>query len=73
MISMTTTSSNSVFAVRSAHPNAFGTSQTRETLSEIAIVLTSNGSSLLAPVSLLRLEDLLAVRAHSSSFIVGFF
>jgi len=30
-----TTSSNSMFAVRSAHPNAFGTSQTRKPLGEI--------------------------------------
>jgi hypothetical protein len=30
------TSSNSVFAVRFAHANAFGTSQTRKTLYEIA-------------------------------------
>jgi hypothetical protein len=29
------TSSNSVFAVRFAHPNTFGTSQTPTTLSEI--------------------------------------
>jgi len=30
------TSYNSVFAVRFAHANTFGTSQTRKTLSEIA-------------------------------------
>jgi len=33
----TLTLPNSVFAVRCAHPNAFGTSQTRRPLSEIAI------------------------------------
>ena len=32
---MIATSSNSVFAVRFAHPNAFGTSQTRKTLYEM--------------------------------------
>jgi len=30
------TSPNSVFAIHFAHPNAFGTSQTRKTLDEIA-------------------------------------
>ena len=34
MTRLSNTSSNSVFAVRFAHPNAFGTSQTRRPLKE---------------------------------------
>ncbi len=34
---MVATSPNSVFAVRFANPNAFGTSQTRNPLSEIGL------------------------------------
>jgi len=43
-----TTSPNSVFAVRFAHPNAFGTSQTRETLYAIQKIffLTKNDNRL---------------------------
>jgi len=36
VMSSSCTSSNSVFAVRFAYPNAFGTSQTRKTLYAIA-------------------------------------
>jgi hypothetical protein len=35
------TSANSVFAVRYAHLNAFGTSQTRKTLYEMAAEMTA--------------------------------
>ena len=36
---------NSVFAVRFAHPNAFGTSQTRRALYEIAAANKGNTNS----------------------------
>ncbi|MBA7537114.1 hypothetical protein ES705_29381 [subsurface metagenome] len=36
------TAPNSVFAVRYAHPNTFGTSQTRKTLSEMAVKMVNN-------------------------------
>ena len=42
MILIGETAYNSVFAVRSAHSNAFGTSQTRKTLSEIAPYIKIN-------------------------------